>query len=225
MRAGELVFVDTGAWIALALTRDPLHPRASETWALLASAGTRLHTSAPIVARGHSVRAGRRATVAAGLREAVYSSHDMPDSRRLLSSDAAYAHQRLFVCRHDPFDAAEFEQQPMRQRGTDTWKTLQHVQLARSQTLRLPVISLENTIVGSAELICKKAQDSERVFRIARAEHRKPPHDGQRHHRAFERMWMDIRHARRPRPLEENDRAMRAARELRSLREQASVRK
>lgn len=49
MRAGELVFVDTGAWIALALTRDPLHPRASETWALLASTGVRLHTSVSIV--------------------------------------------------------------------------------------------------------------------------------------------------------------------------------
>jgi predicted nucleic acid-binding protein len=49
MRAGELVFVDTGAWIALALTRDPLHPRAAETWAQLASAGARLHTSVAIV--------------------------------------------------------------------------------------------------------------------------------------------------------------------------------
>ena len=49
MRAGELVFVDTGAWIALALTRDPLHPRASETWTLLASAGARLHTSVSVV--------------------------------------------------------------------------------------------------------------------------------------------------------------------------------
>lgn len=49
MRAGELVFVDTGAWIALALTRDPLHARASETWALLVSTGARLHTSVSIV--------------------------------------------------------------------------------------------------------------------------------------------------------------------------------
>lgn len=49
MRSGELVFVDTGAWIALALTRDPLHPRASETWALLASTGARLHTTVSIV--------------------------------------------------------------------------------------------------------------------------------------------------------------------------------
>ena len=49
MRAGELVFVDTGAWIALALTRDPLHPRASETWALLTNTGARLYTSVSIV--------------------------------------------------------------------------------------------------------------------------------------------------------------------------------
>ena len=49
MRAGELVFVDTGAWIALALTRDPLHSRASETWDLLASTGAKLHTSVSIL--------------------------------------------------------------------------------------------------------------------------------------------------------------------------------
>ena len=49
MRAAEQVFVDTGAWIALALTRDPLHLRASETWALLATTGARLHTSVSIV--------------------------------------------------------------------------------------------------------------------------------------------------------------------------------
>lgn len=49
MRAGELVFVDTGAWIALALTRDPLHPRAVETWGGLTSTGARCHTSVSIV--------------------------------------------------------------------------------------------------------------------------------------------------------------------------------
>lgn len=32
MREGEPVFVDTGAWIALALSRDPLHARAVELW-------------------------------------------------------------------------------------------------------------------------------------------------------------------------------------------------
>lgn len=49
MRSGELVFVDTGAWIALALTRDPLHARARATWEQLLGAGVRLHTSVPVV--------------------------------------------------------------------------------------------------------------------------------------------------------------------------------
>jgi predicted nucleic acid-binding protein len=49
MRTGEQVFVDTGAWIALALTRDPLHERARATWDDLCGAGARLTTSAPVV--------------------------------------------------------------------------------------------------------------------------------------------------------------------------------
>jgi predicted nucleic acid-binding protein len=49
MRAGEAVFVDSGAWIALALTRDPLHGRAREAWEGLLSAGARPHTSVPVV--------------------------------------------------------------------------------------------------------------------------------------------------------------------------------
>ena len=49
MRQGEAVFVDSGAWIALALTRDPLHSRARELWDMLCGAGARLHTSVPIV--------------------------------------------------------------------------------------------------------------------------------------------------------------------------------
>lgn len=49
MRTGELVFVDTGAWIALALTRDPLHARARAAWEQLLGAGVRFHTSVPVV--------------------------------------------------------------------------------------------------------------------------------------------------------------------------------
>src|SRR5882724_3556988 len=49
MRQGEAVFVDSGAWIALALSRDPLHPQAREQWDLLHRAGAQLHTSIPIV--------------------------------------------------------------------------------------------------------------------------------------------------------------------------------
>lgn len=43
------MFIDTGAWIALALTRDPLHARAASTWSDLVSAGAKLRTSGPVV--------------------------------------------------------------------------------------------------------------------------------------------------------------------------------
>ncbi|MBN8609420.1 MAG: PIN domain-containing protein [Deltaproteobacteria bacterium] len=49
IRAGESVFVDSGAWIALALQRDPLHARAVDTWDALEAAGARLATSVPVV--------------------------------------------------------------------------------------------------------------------------------------------------------------------------------
>lgn len=49
IRQGEAVFVDSGAWIALALSRDPLHPRAREQWDQLQSAGAKLHTSVPVI--------------------------------------------------------------------------------------------------------------------------------------------------------------------------------
>jgi uncharacterized protein len=49
MRQGEPVFVDSGAWIALALSRDALHPQAREQWDLLQGAGAKLHTSIPVV--------------------------------------------------------------------------------------------------------------------------------------------------------------------------------
>ena len=47
MRQAEPVFVDSGAWIALALVRDPYHARARETWDRLLGAAARLHTSVP----------------------------------------------------------------------------------------------------------------------------------------------------------------------------------
>lgn len=49
MRPGERVFVDSGAWIALALSRDPLHDPAKTTWRSLREKGARLHTSVPVV--------------------------------------------------------------------------------------------------------------------------------------------------------------------------------
>src|SRR5271166_5858331 len=49
MRQGAVVFVDSGAWIALALSRDPLHMQAREQWDRLHGAGAKLHTSVPVV--------------------------------------------------------------------------------------------------------------------------------------------------------------------------------
>src|SRR6266478_3043750 len=49
MRQGEAVFVDSGAWIALALSRDPLHSQAREQWDLLRGAGAKLHSPVPVV--------------------------------------------------------------------------------------------------------------------------------------------------------------------------------
>ena len=49
MRQGEAAFVDSGAWIALALSRDPLHAAARDQWEALRRAGARLHTSVPVV--------------------------------------------------------------------------------------------------------------------------------------------------------------------------------
>lgn len=49
MRPGEAVFVDSGAWIALALARDPLHAAARDQWDMILGAGGKLHTSIPVV--------------------------------------------------------------------------------------------------------------------------------------------------------------------------------
>jgi uncharacterized protein len=49
MRQGEAAFVDSGAWIALTLSRDPLHARAQEHLDILNKAGAKLCTSVPVV--------------------------------------------------------------------------------------------------------------------------------------------------------------------------------
>ena len=48
MKAGEAVFVDSGAWIALALTRDPLHLRAVGAWQGMVELRAKVYTSAPV---------------------------------------------------------------------------------------------------------------------------------------------------------------------------------
>ena len=73
MRHGDAVFVDSGAWIALALVRDPLHAQAREQWDLLQRAGAKLHTSVPVVIETFTFL-DRNATrdVALAWRESIY---------------------------------------------------------------------------------------------------------------------------------------------------------
>lgn len=49
MRARSMVFVDTGAWIALALRRDPFHARALTAWEEMADCHARIVTSVPVI--------------------------------------------------------------------------------------------------------------------------------------------------------------------------------
>jgi predicted nucleic acid-binding protein len=49
IRAGQKVFVDSGAWLALALTGDTHHERAVEGWSALQRNGAKLCTSVPVV--------------------------------------------------------------------------------------------------------------------------------------------------------------------------------
>lgn len=49
MRGPVPCFVDTGAWIALAITTDPLHERAVQIWNTLMESHCAIFTSLPIV--------------------------------------------------------------------------------------------------------------------------------------------------------------------------------
>jgi len=49
IRVGEKVFVDTGAWVALALAQDPLNGRAKTAQRELEVAGARLVVSVPVM--------------------------------------------------------------------------------------------------------------------------------------------------------------------------------
>jgi predicted nucleic acid-binding protein len=49
IRAGERVFVDTGAWLALALVQDSMHERARLIWTTMLEAGARPFVSVPVL--------------------------------------------------------------------------------------------------------------------------------------------------------------------------------
>jgi predicted nucleic acid-binding protein len=73
MRQGEAAFVDSGAWIALALTRDPLHAPAREQWDVLRGAGAKLRTSVPVVIETFTfLERNANRDVALAWKEAIY---------------------------------------------------------------------------------------------------------------------------------------------------------
>lgn len=49
MRNHQDVFVDSGGWIALALSRDPFHERAVEVWKQVHESRAYLYTSVPVI--------------------------------------------------------------------------------------------------------------------------------------------------------------------------------
>jgi predicted nucleic acid-binding protein len=84
MRQGEAVFVDSGAWIALALSRDPLHARAREQWDMLHGAGAKLHTSVPVVIETFTfLDRNANRDVALAWKEAVYK----PETVKILACE------------------------------------------------------------------------------------------------------------------------------------------
>lgn len=111
MRQGEAVFVDSGAWIALALTRDPLHERAREQWDRLAGAGARLHTSVPVVIETFTfLDRNANRNVALAWRESVYKTARvkiLPCELRDLEQSWAYF-RRADVHKLSAVDATSF---------------------------------------------------------------------------------------------------------------------
>lgn len=96
MRHGQAVFVDSGAWIALALSRDPLHGQAREQWQLLKGAGAKLHTSVPVVIETFTfLDRNANRDVALAWKEQIYR----PGTVTLLPCELADLEQSWDYCR------------------------------------------------------------------------------------------------------------------------------
>lgn len=111
MRQGEAAFVDSGAWIALALSRDPLHEQAREQWDLLRGAGAKLHTSIPVVIETFTfLDRNANRDVALAWKESVYKAEVvriLPCELRDLERSWAYF-QRRDLHKLSAVDASSF---------------------------------------------------------------------------------------------------------------------
>ena len=84
MRQGEAAFVDSGAWIALALLRDPLHARAREQWDALHASGAKLHCSVPVLIETFTfLERNANRDVALAWKESIYK----PGTVKILSCE------------------------------------------------------------------------------------------------------------------------------------------
>lgn len=84
MRQREAAFIDSGAWIALALSADPLHDQAREQWDRLRGAAARLHTSVPVVIETFTfLTRNANKDVALAWKESIY----MPGIVKILACD------------------------------------------------------------------------------------------------------------------------------------------
>lgn len=99
MRERDAVFVDSGAWIALALTRDPMHARAFAAWRELTEARARLHTSVPVVLETFTFLDRRtRRDVAVAWKDSLEALTGL----RVLACSAAEMHGAwAYFARHD----------------------------------------------------------------------------------------------------------------------------
>jgi hypothetical protein len=146
----------------------------------------------------------------------------LADQCRLLRSHATDLHQDVLGRHHHTLYRTELLQETVRQLGTHSRKTLEHVQFARREPLRLAVVPLEKT-TGHIRLIREIAKDAQRIFRIARVQHWKPPPHGERDHGSFQRMWVHFRQTWGCWPFQQDDGAMRTSGEGRRLREEPSI--
>jgi predicted nucleic acid-binding protein len=95
MRQGEAAFVDSGAWIALALSRDPLHPQARAHWDILRGAGAKLHTSVPVVIETFTfLERNANRDVALAWKDSIYK----PGAVRILACELRDLEQSWDVC-------------------------------------------------------------------------------------------------------------------------------
>ena len=111
MRQREAVFVDSGAWIALALIRDPLHAIARGRWDILLGAGAKLYTSILIVIETFTfLERNAHRDVALAWKESIYKPgivKILPRERRDLEQSWQYF-QRADLHRLSAVDAMSF---------------------------------------------------------------------------------------------------------------------